>query len=140
MSYRLLPDRAAVSGPRPGAVAPADGAVVRPPVRPVEAAQALADALRYSLPPDLFASCAGCAIASVDEREVRVHGHCAGPGADRAGAGDARAAVDLLRDVCADNPAGQEGELTPFLLVFTARTPHVSDRAPIDRVGVTAHK
>jgi hypothetical protein len=140
LSYRLLPDRAAVSGPRPGAVAPADGAVVRPPAHPDEAATALVDALRYSLPPDLFASFAGCAIVSVDERDVRVHGHCAGPGAEQFGSNDARAGVELLRDVCADNPAGQAGELTPFVLVFAVQAPHVSDRAAIDRVGATAHK
>src|SRR6185503_16538994 len=65
---RLLPEpAAAIFAPRPGAVAPADSAVVRAPARPHEAAEAFLDALRYSLPSDLVETLAGCVVFSADE-------------------------------------------------------------------------
>jgi hypothetical protein len=111
----LLPEpAAAVFPPRPGAVAPADSAVVRAPARPHEAAEAFLDALRYSLPPDLVETLAGCVIFSADDSGSRVLGFARGPGGD--GVADPRG---LAADLCADNPAGQGGERTPVVLAMT---------------------
>jgi len=116
---RLLPEpAAAIFAPRPGAVAPADSAVVRAPARPHEAAEAFLDALRYSLPSDLAETLAGCVVFSADESGCRILGFAPGPCADGLAHPDGIAA-----DLCVDNPAGQGGERTPVVLALTV-TPH----------------
>jgi hypothetical protein len=113
-SRLLPPPAAALFPPRPGAVAPADSAVVRAPARPDEAAEAFLDALRYSLSSDLVETLAGCVIFSADESGSRILGFAAGPSADAVPDRDALAAR-----LCADNPAGHAGERTPLVLALT---------------------
>jgi hypothetical protein len=115
---RLLPSSVlTLFPPRVGAVAPADGAVVRGPLQADDTAQALVDALRYSLPPHLVATLAGCAVVSADESGSQVLGFAPGPGPGR---NDLSRPESLIAQLCADNPAGQRGECTPVVLAFAA--------------------
>jgi hypothetical protein len=113
---RLLPDAAmTVFPPRPDAVAPADGAVVRGPFKPDDAAEALLEALRFCLPPALLSSLAGCAVVSADATGSSVLGFASGPHVSAVDRPEA-----LVAEICADNPAGQAGECTPLVVAFEA--------------------
>jgi hypothetical protein len=119
LAHRLMPPAAAyLSSPRPDAVAPADGAVVRPPFLADEAASSLRDALRYALPARSAAALAGCAIVAADDRGSRVLGYAPGP-KDGAVPG----ALQLVAELCADNPAGQGNQRTPLVLLVPAAPP-----------------
>jgi len=125
---RLLPAAAAnIFPPRRDAVAPADGAVVRAPLRPDEAAGALIDALALVVPTELMATLAGAAVVCADEAGSRLLGFAPGPNLDEVR--DPEAVVALL---CLDNPAGQTDELTPLVLAYHAppvRPSSVDDQA-----------
>jgi hypothetical protein len=101
--------------PRANAMPPADAAVVRGPIRPDAAAEALLEALRYSLPPHLVSTLGGCAVVSADDMGSRLLGFAAGPNAAAAPDPDV-----LVAEVFADNPAGQGTECTPVVLAFEA--------------------
>jgi hypothetical protein len=119
LANRLMPPAAAyLSSPRPDAVAPADGAVVRPPFLADEAAASLRDALKYALPSRSAAALAGCAIVAADERGSKVLGYAPGPKDDAV-----PGALQLVAELCADNPAGQGNQRTPLVLLVPAAPP-----------------
>ncbi len=109
---RPMPPEADVYPPRPGAVPPADSAIVRPPFRPDEVAASLVAALRLALPPELGQSLAGVAVVSADEGGCRVLGYANGPCG-----GAAPRPRALLSLLLADNPSGQGAERTPIVVV-----------------------
>ncbi len=109
---RSLPATAGVYAPRPGAVPPADAAVVRPPFQPDEVAASLLAAVRLALPDQLGQTLAGVAVVSADNLGCRVLGFANGPYANSTPRPRA-----LLSLVLADNPAGQSGERTPIVVV-----------------------
>jgi hypothetical protein len=101
--------------PRANAVPPADAAVVRGPTQPDAEAAALLDALRYSLPPQLVSTLAGCAVVSADDTGSRLLGFAPGPNVEATNDPDV-----LVAEVFADNPAGQGADRTPIVLAFEA--------------------
>jgi hypothetical protein len=109
---RPLPKDAANYSPRPGAVAPADVAVVRPPSDPDEVAESLVAALRLALTREHWRTLAGVAIASADDAGCRVLGFAPGPVADAT-----TNPRSLLSMALADNPAGQGTQRTPIVIV-----------------------
>lgn len=109
---RTLPAAAANYPPRPGAVAPADAAVVRPPAEPDEVAASLVAALRLALTREHWRTLAGVAIASADDAGCRVLGFAPGPVADAT-----PNPHTLLSLALADNPAGQGAQRTPIVIV-----------------------
>jgi hypothetical protein len=118
--------------PRANAVPPADAAVVRGPARPHASAAALLDALRYSLPPHLVSTLAGCAVVSADDLGSRLLGFAAGPHV-----GATPEPEVLVAEVFADNPAGQGSECTPIVLAFEAPgTREHHDPAEFVRAGM----
>jgi hypothetical protein len=126
--------------PRPGAIAPADAAVVQAPFEPDDVATALLAAVRYAAPRDLVPTLAGCAVVSADDQGCRVLGYANGPYADAS-----PRPRTLLGLILADNPAGQGGERTPAYVLMSAdgappRTPHdaAGDRATRDSERDTA--
>jgi len=121
-SQRLLPQAAAtLYPPRAGAVAPADGAVVRGPFSPDDVADALLDALHYSLAPHLVDTLAGCAVISADEMGSRLLGFAPGPYVHAVPHPE-----PIVAEIFADNPAGQGGECTPIVLVCPAPQPRTA--------------
>jgi hypothetical protein len=106
--------------PRADAVPPAGAAVVSSPDNPAGAAEAFVEALRLHAPAAVFATLAGCAVASVDAASVRLLGYAPGPGG--ATVADPE---PLLRELLAGNPGGQAGEVTPVLLICEAPPPTV---------------
>jgi hypothetical protein len=132
---RLLPEgAAAICPPRPVAVPPADAAVVRAPVRPDDAAEALLDALRLALPPSVMQTLAGCAVVAADESGCRVLGFAPGPYVEATARPEA-----LIERLCADNPAGQAAELTPVVLALQAPRPHRTRDDRQNLAGVVRH-
>jgi hypothetical protein len=117
--------------PRPGAVTPADSAVVRAPFEPDGVASALVTAVRLAVPREAADTLAGCAVVSADDRGCRVLGFAAGPAAKAA-----PRPRTLLALVLADNPAGQAGERTPVVLV--ARAAVSRNRAPAEQGDLVA--
>ncbi|HEY7222235.1 MAG TPA: hypothetical protein VH561_01260 [Micromonosporaceae bacterium] len=107
-----IPAEARVYPPRAGAMAPADAAVVQPPFQADEVAASLVAAMRLALPPEYADTLAGVAVASVDDAGCRVLGMAPGPSA-----GAAPAVRTLLPVVLADNPAGQDTQRTPIVVV-----------------------
>jgi hypothetical protein len=93
-------------------MAPADAAVVQPPFQADEVAASLVAAMRLALPPEYADTLAGVAVASVDDAGCRVLGMAPGPSA-----GAAPAVRTLLPVVLADNPAGQDTQRTPIVVV-----------------------
>jgi hypothetical protein len=134
LASRLRPARVArLWPPCPGAVPPADASVVRPPLRPDEAAATLREALRYSLRPELGATLAGCAVVAADATGVSSLGYAPGPHAD--------ATLDgprLIAELCAGNPAGQGDQGTPLVL-FIPAPPDASARE-IPRTSVVSQR
>jgi hypothetical protein len=115
-AQRWLPESAVtLFPPRAGAVPPADAAVIRGPARPDATAAALLDALRYSLPPHLVSTLAGCAVVSADDTGSRLLGFAPGPNVGATTDPDV-----LVAEVFADNPACQGAECTPIVLAFAA--------------------
>jgi hypothetical protein len=109
---RPLPSEAANYPPRPGAVAPANAAVVRPPSEPDEVAASLVAALRLALTREHWRTLAGVAIASADDAGCRVLGFAPGPAAEAT-----PHPRTLLSMALADNPAGQGTQRTPIVIV-----------------------
>jgi len=120
---RSMPSTAAVYAPRPGAVPPADAAVVRPPFQPDEVAASLLAAVRLALPDQLGQTLAGVAVVSADNLGCRVLGFASGPYANSTPRPRA-----LLSLVLADNPAGQSGERTPIVVVAQETPPDTPHR------------
>jgi hypothetical protein len=121
---RLLPPEAInVFAPRPGAVAPADSAVVRAPWKPDEFASTLVEALRLAVPVEAFLTLAGCAVVSADDAGARVLGFAPGPHADAISD-----PVELVALLSADNPAGQADEQTPVIVAVRAPRRSAADR------------
>ena len=102
--------------PRRGAAPPADAAVIRAPYKPDTIAAALVNATRAALPREVSATLAGVAIVSADGLGCRVLGYADGPFAATP------RPRTLLGLILADNPAGQDTQRTPVVLVM--RAPH----------------
>jgi hypothetical protein len=107
-----MPAQAMVYPPRAGAMAPADSAIVRPPLQPDEVASSLVAAMRLALGREYRQRLAGVAVVSADEAGCRVLGFAPGPAAEAA-----PRPRTLLSLVLADNPAGQTAQRTPILIV-----------------------
>lgn len=103
--------------PRPGATPPADSAVIRAPYKADTVAAALVSATRAALPREVSGTLAGVAIVSADGQGCRVLGYADGPLAEAT-----PRPRTLLGLILADNPAGQETQRTPVVLVM--RAPH----------------
>jgi hypothetical protein len=119
---RPLPALAQVYPPRHSALAPADAAVISPPLNPDDVAASLVAAMRLALGRDHGLLLAGVAVASADESGCRVLGFAPGPAVDAIPRPHA-----LLSLVLADNPAGQGAQRTPIVIV-AQQTP-----APLER-------
>jgi len=102
-----------VSPPREHACPPAHLAVVGPPLRPDSAANQVLEAVRRSIPEEIFDTLLGCAIVSAGGAGVRCLGW----------AGTGAMPVELLERLCADNPLGQADERTPLMIAFSAKSP-----------------
>jgi hypothetical protein len=114
-----------VSPPRERACPPAHLAVVAPPRRADDTAEEIVNALRRTLPREIFATLGGCAIVSVDDEEVRRLGW-AGPRDD----------PGLVARLCAQNPFGQGDEQTPVLVATAVPHPAAAPgREPSRRQG-----
>jgi hypothetical protein len=118
-----MPAEAAVYAPRARAMAPADTAVVRPPLGPDEVAASLVAALGLALAGEHGRMLAGVAVVSADDAGCRVLGFAPGPAAEA----EPRPR-EFVSHALADNPAGQGGQRTPIVIV--ARRPSA---APVAR-------
>jgi hypothetical protein len=99
----------AVSAPREQACPPAHLSVVAPPKHADQAAEEIVNALRRTLPEEIFVTLGGCALVSVNDQRTRRLGW-AGP-LEKPG---------LIARLCADNPFGQGDEQTPLLVALAA--------------------
>lgn len=126
-TQKLLDERLrSISPPRGSACPPAHLAVILPPRNPDQIAEHIRAAVRRALPAPAYETLAGCAVVSVDDREVRILGW----------SGEGEPPLPLLLELCADNPFGQNDERTPLLLATSGhreparRTGRKADRQP----------
>lgn len=112
----------AVSAPREHACPPAHLAVVAPPQRADRTAEEIMNALRRTLPEEIFATLGGCAIVSCDDQGSRHLGWAGSSGQP-----------GLIARLCAENPFGQGDEQTPLLIALAA--PRGAGQAPARKGG-----
>ncbi|GAA2379271.1 hypothetical protein Cme02nite_17690 [Catellatospora methionotrophica] len=100
-----------VCPPREQACPPAHLAVVPPPGDADRVAEQIVAALRKTLPDDVYAMLAGCAVVGAGDGGMRLLGWSQ-PGEPPAG---------LLERLCERNPFGQGDERTPLVLALSAQ-------------------